>query len=174
MKSQSLYYMIPALIIGTALGSLIGNFEPGVTLWQNLWQYLKTMLLLLPPVFVLIGLFEVWVKQETIEKHFGESHGISAWFWLILLSATTVGGLYVSLPLGYTLYKKGTRLRLIFGFLGFSTVCRIPMTFFEASFLGLKFTLIRYIVALPLIIISSIILERLLKNPTTPNNANRP
>jgi len=164
MKKKSLYYFIPALVLGAALGSVVGKYDHGIALWTNLWQYLKTMLLLLPPVFVLIGLFEVWVKQETIEKHFGESHGISAWFWLIILSSTTIGGLYVSLPLAYSLYKKGTRLRLVYGFLGFSTICRIPMTFFEASFLGLKFTLIRYAVSLPLVILSAMILEKSAKN----------
>ncbi|MCF7920158.1 MAG: permease [Candidatus Cloacimonetes bacterium] len=161
MKKKQIYYLFPALVIGAALGSKISGFTQGALLWDNLWQYLKTMLMLLPPVFILIGLFEVWVKQETIRKHLGASHGISAWFWLMLLSATTVGGLYVSLPLGYALYKKGARLRLVYGFLGFSTVCRIPMTFFEASFLGLKFTLIRYAVALPLVIISAIFLEKI-------------
>jgi uncharacterized membrane protein YraQ (UPF0718 family) len=160
MKTNRLYHLIPALVVGAALGSKISGFEPGTAIWDNLWQYLKTLLLLLPPVFILIGLFEVWVKQETIEKHFGASHGITAWLWLILLSSTTVGGLYVSLPIGYTLYKKGVRLRLVYGFLGFSTVCRIPMTFFEASYLGLKFTLIRYAVALPLVIISALFLEK--------------
>jgi uncharacterized membrane protein YraQ (UPF0718 family) len=164
MKKKNLYYFIPALVLGAALGSVVGKYDPGIALWTNLWQYLKTMLLLLPPVFILIGLFEVWVKQETIEKHFGESHGISAWFWLIILSSTTIGGLYVSLPLAYSLYKKGTRLRLVYGFLGFSTICRIPMTFFEASFLGLKFTLIRYAVSLPLVILSAMILEKSAKN----------
>ncbi|MDP8220377.1 MAG: permease [Candidatus Stygibacter frigidus] len=163
MKKQNdlISYLIPALIIGFSLGARLGGFELGERLLGNLGQYLKTLLLLLPPVFILIGLFEVWVPRRTIEKHFGSSHGMGAWFWLMLLSATIVGGLYVSLPLAYALYQKGTRLRLVYGFLGFSTICRIPMTFFEASFLGLKFTLIRYAIALPLVIISAILIERM-------------
>ncbi len=151
--------LIIALIFGFSIGAKLSGLPVGEQLFANLWQYLKTLLLLLPPVFIMIGLFEIWIPKKTIEKHFGTSHGISAWIWLMLLSATIVGGLYVSLPLGYTLYKKGTRLRLVYAFLGFSTICRIPMTFFEASFLGLKFTLIRYAVALPLVILSGILLE---------------
>ncbi len=38
------------------------------------------------------------------------------------------------------------------------------MTAFEASFLGLKFTLVRLSVSVPLIILSSLILEKFLKN----------
>lgn len=154
-----LKYLIPAIVIGFAVGGKLSGFSLGIDLYDNLADYLKTLLLLLPPVFIMIGLFEVWIPQTTIEKHFGESHGWSAWFWLILLSATIVGGLYVSLPLGYSLLKKGTQPRLIYGFLGFSTICRIPMTFFEASFLGLKFTLIRYLIAIPLVIFSAYLLE---------------
>jgi len=156
-----LSYLIPALVFGFSLGARFSGFELGERLFDIQGQYLKTLLLLLPPVFILIGLFEVWIPRKTIEKHFGESHGIGDWFWLMLVSATIVGGLYVSLPLAYTLYQKGTRLRLVYGFLGFSTICRIPMTFFEASFLGLKFTLIRYAIALPLVIISALLIERM-------------
>ena len=156
-----LSYLIPALVIGFSLGARFSGFELGERLLSNLGQYLKTLLLLLPPVFILIGLFEIWVPRKMIDKHFGSSHGIGAWFWLMLLASTIVGGLYVSLPIAYTLYQKGTRLRLVYGFLGFSTICRIPMTFFEASFLGLRFTLIRYAIALPLVIISAILIERL-------------
>jgi len=44
-----------------------------------------------------------------------------------------------------------------------AAVCRIPMTVFEASFLGLKFTLIRYAVSLPLVILTSVALGRYLQ-----------
>lgn len=164
MRKDILYYIIPAFIIGAALGTELFHPPYCEGLLENLWANIRNLLLLLPPVFILIGLFEVWVKKETIEKHLGASHGFSAWFWLILLSATTIGGLYVSLPLAYALHNKGMRMRLVYAFLGFSTVCRIPMTFFEASFLGLKFTLLRYCIALPLIIISSVFLERIIVN----------
>jgi len=170
--TKNLKYYIPVLVFGFCVGSIITNFIPGIILSKNIWEYLKNLLLLLPPVFILIGLFEVWIPQSTIEKHFGESHGISAWLWLILLSTTIVGGLYVSLPLAYALWNKGTRMRLVFAFLGFSTICRIPMTFFEASFLGIKFTLIRYLIAIPLVILFSVILEKINRKPITPNPQN--
>jgi len=69
-----------------------------------------------------------------------------------------VGGLYVAFPLAYTLGKKGASLKVVFSFLGFAGVCRIPMTLFEVSVLGLKFTLIRLAVAIPLMLIVGIVL----------------
>ena len=117
------------------------------------------MLKIVPCAFILIGLFEVWVKRETVEKHLGEKAGIKGFVGAVLLAGTTVGGLYVAFPFAYSLYSKGAKLSIIFTYIGAAAICRIPMGIFEASFLGIKFTLIRLVVSLPLVIISSIALE---------------
>ena len=121
------------------------------------------MLRIVPFAFILIGLFEVWVPKHVVERHLGEQAGLRAHLWAILLAGTTVGGLYVSFPVAAALQKKGARLTFLFTYVGASGVCRIPMTLFEASFLGLPFTLIRYAVAIPLIILSSELLGRYLE-----------
>ena len=113
---------------------------------------------LTPFAFMLIGLFEVWVKKETVEKHFGQESGIRGYIWAILLGGTTVGGLYVSFPVAHSLYNKGAKLSVIFTYIGASAICRIPMTIYEASFMGVKFTAIRFLVSLPLVVLSSIAL----------------
>jgi len=119
---------------------------------------ISSMLKILPCAFILIGLFEAWVKKETVERHFGEESGIRGYIWGILLAGTTVGGLYVAFPVAYSLYSKGAKLSVIFTYLGASAICRIPMAIFEASFLGIKFTAIRLLVSLPLVIVASILL----------------
>ena len=116
------------------------------------------MLKILPCAFILIGLFEIWVKKETVEKHFGKESGIRGYIWAVLLASTTVGGLYVAFPVAYSLYNKGAKLSVIFTYIGASAICRVPMTIFEASFMGIKFSAIRLLVSLPLVIISSILL----------------
>ncbi len=116
------------------------------------------MLKVLPCAFILIGLFEVWVKKETVEKHLGEKSGAKGYLWGIILASTTVGGLYVAFPVAYSLYSKGAKLGVIFTYIGASAICRVPMTIFEASFLGIKFTAIRLLLAIPLVIISSMLL----------------
>jgi uncharacterized membrane protein YraQ (UPF0718 family) len=116
------------------------------------------MLKLLPCAFILIGLFEVWVKRETVEKHFGEEAGIRGYIWALLLGGTTVGGLYVSFPVAYSLYGKGAKLSIILTYSGASAICRVPMAIFETSFLGIKFTMIRLMVSIPLVVLTSIAL----------------
>jgi len=136
----------------------------GSDILKNFIFFSKTMILIIPFVFVLIGLFEVWVKRETIEKHLGNESDLMGYFWAILLSMTTVGGVFVAFPIAYSLFKKGAALSVVFTYIGASAVCRIPMTVFEASLFGLKFTIIRLSVSLPLVIISSILLGRYLKS----------
>lgn len=134
------------------------NYTPGEQIGSNFTSFFLDMLKILPCAFILIGLFEVWVKTETIEKHFGCESGIKGYLLGILLAGTTVGGLYVAFPVAYSLYNKGAKLGIILTYISASGIARIPMTVFEASFLGLKFTLVRFLVSVPLVILTSVAL----------------
>ena len=158
IKIVSIAAYILFLIISFAF-----EFNPGKEIGHNFLSFSVEMLKILPAAFILIGLFEVWVKKETVEKHLGEGSGIRGYVWVILLAGTTVGGLYVAFPVAYALYSKGARLSVIFTYIGAAAICRVPMAIFEASFLGIKFTVIRLLVSLPLVVIASILLEYYLK-----------
>ncbi|MCD6358909.1 MAG: permease [Dehalococcoidia bacterium] len=134
------------------------GFEPGKEISYNFGSFSLDMLKVLPCAFILIGLFEVWVKKEMVERHFGEESGVKGYLWGILLAGTVVGGLYVVFPVAYSLYSKGAKLSVIFTYMGATAICRIPMTIFEASYMGLKFTIIRLCVSLPLVIVTSVLL----------------
>ena len=138
--------------------SFIVGFEPGQKIAGSFISFSIQMLKILPCAFILIGLFEVWVKKETVEKHLGAESGIQGYIWSILLAGTTVGGLYVAFPVAYSLFRKGAQIGVIFAYISASAICRIPMTIFEASFLGLKFSIIRLLVSLPLVIVGSMLL----------------
>lgn len=135
----------------------------GVKMGRSALEFGVNIFKVLPCAFVLIGLFEVWVKAETVEKHFGVKSGLRGNFWAIVLASTTVGGLYVAFPVAMALFRKGARLAVVFTYLGAAALVRIPMTIFEASFLGIKFTLIRLLLSLPLVILSAEILGRVLQ-----------
>ena len=143
--------------------SLMLGFDPGEKIGHNFASFSIEMLKILPGAFILIGLFEVWVKRETIEKHLGEESGIRGYIWAVLLAGTTVGGLYLAFPIAYSLYNKGAKLSVIFTYVGAAAICRVPMAIFEASFLGIKFTAIRLLVSIPLVIVASILLGDYLK-----------
>jgi len=144
--------------------SFLTGFEPGKKIGMNLGYFSMEMLKILPVAFILIGLFEVWVKKETVEKYFGTRAGLKGHVGGILLAGTTVGGLYVAFPVAYSLYNKGADIGVIFTYIAASAICRVPMTIFEASFMGINFSIIRFLVSIPLIIASSMLLGKYLKS----------
>ena len=162
-KKMWIFYSIILVYIVFVLVSFISGFEPGKAIAINFFTYLSHILTLLPFIFILIGLFEVWVKRETVEKHLGKKAGVISYFWAILLGGVTIGPMIVALPIAYTLAKKGARLSIVFTYIGASAVCRIPMTIFEASYMGVVFTIIRYAVSIPLIILTSTLLGNYLE-----------
>jgi uncharacterized membrane protein YraQ (UPF0718 family) len=147
-----------ACIAGFALFVLLSlgfGFEPGEKMAEEFASFSLEMFRVLPCAFILIGLFEVWVRRETVERHLGEGSGLEGHVWALALSGTTVGGLYVAFPVAYSLFRKGARLGVVFSYVGASAICRVPMAIFEASFLGVKFTAIRLLVSLPIVIVTS-------------------
>lgn len=158
MKKQrnQLTQLVLALGFGLFVGvSFLCQFAPGAEMGRTFGTTLLAMLGLLPCAFILIALFEVWVKRETIERHLGEGCGARGYFWVLLLAGFTVGGLYVAFPVAVSLARKGAKLSIIFAYVGFAGVCRIPMVMFEVSFMGWLFTVVRMGVAIPLVIVTA-------------------
>lgn len=153
--------IIVAYLVFLGISFFIG-FEPGKQVGLNFFTFALAMLKIVPFAFILIGLFEVWVKREIVEKHLGEESGLKGYLWAIVLAGTIVGPLYVALPIAYSLHKKGAKFGVIFTYVGASAICRVPMATFEASFLGIKFTAIRLLVSLPLVIVTSMMLGKYL------------
>ena len=161
-KPFVLFAFLGIYSIGIGLSFIFG-YEPGKIIFHNFGLFIVDMFKLFPAAFILVGLFMVWVDRSVVEKYFGEYAGLKGHLSAILLACTTLYPFVVVLPMASALYKKGAKLDIVLTYLGASAICRIPMTIFEASFLGVKFTVVRYAVSLPLIILSSIVIGKLMK-----------
>ena len=162
VRSHKIAVVLGILYAASITAAFITGYEPGQKVGRDFIVFSWDLIKIMPPVFILIGLFEVWVSPEAVEKHCGKDSGVASYLWAVLLAGTAVGGIQMAFPVAYTLYKKGARLGMIFTYVGAAAICRIPLTTFEASFLGLKFTLIRWMVSLPLVILTAVFLERYL------------
>ncbi len=162
-KSQKIHLTIFLGFIIFVLISYFIDFQSGLNSGLSFVKVFLSMFKILPCAFILIALFEVWIKRETVIKHLGKNSGVKAYLWVLILAGFSVGGLFVALPLAETLHKKGASLSVIFAYLGFSGIVRIPMTIFEISFLGLKFTAVRLLVTIPLYLFFGIIFGRILE-----------
>lgn len=145
------------------LVSYLVSFELGKKVGYNFYIFAKDMVLILPPAFIVIGLFDVWISRETVEKSVGEKSGVLKYVYAILLASTTVGGTFVAFPLGNSLYHKGASFDTIITYITAASLFMIPMSLMEASILGPKFTLLRLGTSIPLIILSAKAIEFYLK-----------
>jgi len=161
-KKYQPYIWIAAFVIATALSFAFG-FNPGQTVFLNFRVSFVEMISFVPFLFVIVGLFDVWVPKERIQKHIGEESGIKGMALVILLAMLQAGPLYGAFPVAYILYKKGASIRNIFIYLGAFSSMKIPMLGIEIGYLGIEFTLARTLVSLPLFIGIGYLMERYLK-----------
>ena len=162
MKKVQKY--IPPIFFIILIGlSWLSDFAAGEQIGLNFWMFFKEMILFLPLMFILIGLFDVWVPRENIEKHIGKESGWKGTGLVILLATLQAGPLYGAFPFAYILWKKGCSVRNVFIYLGAFSTIKIPMLTFEIGFLGLKFSLLRTLITLPVFILIGYLMEGYLK-----------
>ncbi len=101
------------------------------------------MMLVIPPIFVLLGLLDVWVDRATMMKYTGKGSGLKGVLIAFLLGSAAAGPLYAAFPIAGVMLKKGSSLFNVFIFIGAWSTTKIPMLTFEAASLGLTFTLTR-------------------------------
>ena len=144
--------------------SLVFDIQPGETITTNFTNSFIEMITFIPFLFIIVGLFDVWVPKEKIEKHIGQGSGLKGILLVTLLAMLQAGPLYGAFPVAYMLYKKGASIRNIFIYLGAFSSLKIPMLGIEIGYLGIQFTLIRTIVSLPLFIGIGYLMEWYLKD----------
>lgn len=121
---------------------------------------LLEMLAVLPPIFVLLGLLDVWIERETMMKYMGDESGIKGGIIAFIIGSAAVGPLYAAFPISAILIKKGVRFLNVFIFLGAWSTTKIPMLLFEATNLGWQYMLLRLFCNIIGIIVIAIILEK--------------
>jgi uncharacterized membrane protein YraQ (UPF0718 family) len=157
-------YIFPIVFLILIGLSYLVDFAAGEKIGLNFWIFFKEMILFLPLMFILVGLFDVWVPREKIEKHIGSESGWKGTGLVILLATLQAGPLYGAFPFAYILWKKGCSIRNIFIYLGAFATIKIPMITFEIGFLGLKFSLLRTLITLPVFILIGYLMEWYLKD----------
>lgn len=121
---------------------------------------LKEMASVLPPIFILLGLLDVWVERETMVRYMGDGSGARGAFVAFLLGAAAAGPLYAAFPIAAMLLKKGAKLSNVFLFIGTWSTTKIPMLLFEATSLGVPYMLLRFGCNLVGIVLIAWVLEK--------------
>jgi uncharacterized membrane protein YraQ (UPF0718 family) len=150
-------YFIGAILVVMLL--TLFNFEIGIKAFSIAGYSFKEMAMVIPPVFVLLGLLDVWVPRETMMKYMGEGSGIKGVVLSIILGSAAAGPLYGAFPIAAVFMRKGVKFTNILIFIGAWSTTKIPMFLFEMSALGSKFAITRLFIDIPGIIIIAYLLS---------------
>lgn len=125
------------------------------------WEFFQELVFVLPAVMILMGLFAIWIKRETVVRYLGRESGLGGLLLSILLGTLPTGPLYVAFPLAAMLLKKGARLANVMVFLSAWACIKLPLELVELQFLGWKFTFLRLGLTVALVIPAGLLAEAL-------------
>jgi uncharacterized membrane protein YraQ (UPF0718 family) len=131
---------------------------------QVLRDYLTEMVLIMPPVFILMGLMEVWIPKRMIETWMGAGSGVRGGLISILLGTLPTGPLYIAFPMAAALLHKGASVTNMILFLGSWAALKIPQLMVEISFLGIEFAALRFVLTLTALAVIGKVTDLLLRH----------
>jgi uncharacterized membrane protein YraQ (UPF0718 family) len=153
------FFLIMLLVLG---GLALQQPALGLKSANLAWTNLLDLLAVVPPIFLLLGLLDVWVPREIMIKLTGEGSGLLGITLSFLLGSFAAGPLYAAFPVAGIMLKKGSKLSNIMIFIGAWSTTKIPLLLFEATSLGWKFMLGRFLLNLPVILIIGYFVQKTL------------
>src|SRR4030066_1793036 len=88
---------------------LIINLKTGLRALDVIGFSFKEMAMVLPPIFILLGLLDVWISKEKMMKYVGEGSGIKGIIIVFIIGSVAAGPLYAAFPVAAVLIKKGAK-----------------------------------------------------------------
>lgn len=140
---------------------LLFDRELGIKTLRITGNSVKEMLLVIPPIFLLLGLLDVWIPRETMIKYMGEGSGVKGVLLAIFIGSAAAGPLYGAFPVAAVFMKKGVKFMNVLIFIGAWSTTKIPMFLFEVAALGNTFAITRLLIDIPGIIIIAFLLSKM-------------
>lgn len=155
-------YMLLMLVAVADVFVFVNNPGLGTEVIKSTGVNFAQMLGVIPPIFLLIGLMDVWVPREKVIRYMGEGSGITGVLLAILIGSAAAGPLYAAFPIAAIMIKKGAKFTNILVFLGAWSTMKIPMFLFEMASLGYSFAITRWLLSLTGILVMSWLVNRLM------------
>ncbi len=140
----------------------------GINSVKNSGYYIKEMIIIMPVIFILTALLDMWVAKEKIMQFLGNDAGYKGIVFAFVVGSISAGPIYAAFPMCVMLHKKGASIRNIIIILSSWAVIKVPMLLNEAKFLGPKFMIIRWILTVIAILLFSWIAEKVVKDEDLP------
>ena len=140
----------------------------GIASVKNSFYYIKEMIMIMPVIFVLTALLDLWVPKEKIMKYLGNDAKAKGVILSLVLGSISAGPIYAAFPLCVMLHKKGASVRNLVIILSAWAVIKVPMLLNELKFLGFEFMAIRWVLTVIAIIVFSWITSKIVKDNDFP------
>jgi uncharacterized membrane protein YraQ (UPF0718 family) len=155
------YIIMGAVIVAAAVALLIFTDKSGPVLSVSK-NYFLDLIMILPAVMIIIGLFSVWIPKEMVVKYMGKTSGIKGIFFSIALGMLPTGPLYIAFPMAIALLKKGAKISNIIIFISAWACIKLPQELVEIQFLGIEFTFLRLALTITFVVIMGILIEKII------------
>ena len=132
---------------------------------------LKEVMLIMPGISVLMGLFEVWVPRSMVQAHMGKDSGLKGFLIAFAFGTAPTGPLYAAFPVARGLLDKGASIGTVTVFLGAWGAAKIPQLMLEARFMGMPFTIARFFLTVFFVGIMGLLVNYLVKPEEIPTLA---
>ncbi len=153
-----------AIVILSYIAMFIIKPQMGVDAIKNSGYYIKEMLLIMPVIFVLTALLDIWVPKQTIIKYLGSNSRMKGTMLSFVLGSISAGPIYAAFPFCVMLHKKGASVKNIVIILSSWAVIKVPMLLNEVKFLGIRFMAIRWVLTVIAIIVFSWITSKIVRD----------
>lgn len=140
----------------------------GIASVKNSFYYIKEMIMIMPVIFVLTALLDLWVPKEKIMKYLGKEAKAKGVVLSFILGSISAGPIYAAFPLCVMLHKKGASVRNLVIILSAWAVIKVPMLLNEMKFLGFEFMAVRWVLTVIAIIVFSWITAKIVKDNDLP------
>jgi len=127
-----IFFGVTIVIVVVLLSVFPEKTEPVTSTAQ---EYLIEMMIILPAVMIIMGLFAVFIPSETVVKYLGKTSGIKGIALSILIGTLPTGPLYIA----------------------------FPMEMVELQFLGIEFMVLRLILTVIFVIIMGVSIEKIIE-----------
>lgn len=158
-RYRAFVLVLASILLFTLFNKTLGSKALSISL-----NSFVEMLFVIPPVFVLLGLLDVWVPRERMIKYMGEGSGLKGVLLSFFIGSAAAGPLYAAFPVSAVFMQKGVSFRNVIIFIGAWSTTKIPMVLFEVESLGATFALTRLLVDIPGIIIIAMLLAKFVRD----------
>lgn len=158
------------LLIGYLILTLIKP-DLGMASIKSSGYFIKEMLMIMPVIFILTALLDLWVPKEKIMELLGKEAKAKGIFLSFLVGSISAGPVYAAFPMCAMLRKKGASVGNCVIILSSWAVIKIPMLVNEAKFLGPSFMALRWVLTVIAILLFSGIMEKVMKEEDFPETS---